>query len=100
MSNVIDFLERVGQDARLRQDLHGEVALALANEEIDPELRAAILSKDQPWIDACLGQGQLCCLLVPGEENEEEDENSEETPSREGEETSQHSLFPASAFLG
>lgn len=90
MFNVIDFLERMGQDARLRQSSPDEVALALANAEIDPALRLAILSKDAQRIEALLGQDPFCCLLVPGEEQEEEEEEeSEETPSREGEGISQ-----------
>lgn len=90
MFNVIDFLERMGQDARLRQSSPDEVALALANAEIDPALRLAILSKDAQRIESLLGQDPFCCLLVPGEEQEEEEEEeSEETPSREGEEISQ-----------
>lgn len=89
MFNVIDFLERMGQDAQLRQSSPDEVALALADAEIDPALRLAILSKDPQRIEALLGQEPFCCLLVPGEEQEEDEEESEETPSREGEEISQ-----------
>ncbi|HWU78351.1 MAG TPA: hypothetical protein VN043_17780 [Rhodanobacter sp.] len=93
MFNVIDFLERVGQDARLRQDMQDEVALALANEEIDPDVRVAILSKDQQWLESFLGQAQHCCLMFPAEEEEDGEGNDDgETPSREDEASSCHVL--------
>ncbi|MEO9078714.1 MAG: hypothetical protein ABI268_05320 [Rhodanobacter sp.] len=91
MFNVIEFLERVGQDALLRQNSQGEVALALANEEVDAEFRAAILSKDQPWLEKLLGQGPHCCALFPAEEEESgEDDEGEDSPSREGEASAHH----------
>lgn len=86
MFNVIDFLERVGQDARLRHDSQDGVAQALANEEIDPALRVAILTKDQPWLQGFLGQGRYCCALFPAEEEEGgEDDERDDSPSREDE---------------
>jgi molybdopterin-guanine dinucleotide biosynthesis protein A len=91
MSNVINFLVRMGQDAQLRHASSHEVALALASEQIDPELRAAILAKDQREIERLLEQAPHCCLLFP--EKEDEDDDGEEGPSREGEEISMHSVF-------
>ena len=91
MFNVIDFLERVGQDARLRQNSRNEVALALANEEVDPELRVAILTKDRQSLEVLLGQGQHCCLLFPAEKEEDgEGDEREDTPSREDEVSVHH----------
>jgi len=91
MSNVIDLLERMGQDARLRHASQDEVELTLAGAQINPELRAAILAKDQRRIEALLGQGNLCCMLAPAKEDEDDD--TEESPSREGEEISLKSVF-------
>jgi hypothetical protein len=99
MSNVIDFLERLGQDARLRQGLQDEVALAIAHAQIDPELRVAILAKDQQRIEALLGQGPLCCMLVPGKEGEEEEEEGEEIPSRDDEDAALSTAYSAVALL-
>ena len=57
MPNVIDFLERAGQDALLRRASHVEVELALANAQIEPELRSAILDRDMSRLEALLGRG-------------------------------------------
>jgi hypothetical protein len=84
MSNVIDFLERMGQDAQLRDASQEKLVLALASSRINPELRAAILAKDQVRLEALLGSINVCCMINPGKEDEDED--TEESPSREGEE--------------
>ena len=88
MSNVIDFLERAGQDALLRRASHVEVELALANARLEAGLRPAILDRDPSRLEALLGLGPLLCMQFPGKEDEEEGEedDTEESPSREGEE--------------
>lgn len=83
MSDVIDFLERMGQDAQLRHGSQDEVELALTSAEIAPELQAAILAKDQAHLETLLGQSPLCVVLWPGEEEGEEEDETEEAPSRE-----------------
>jgi len=98
MSNIVDFLERVGQDARLRQASQSELELLLTGGQIDPEVGAAIFAKDQSRLDALLGQGNVCCAQFPGKEDEDED--TEENPSRDDEESAVHSLFPAMASVG
>ena len=96
MPNVIDFLERAGQDALLRRASHVDVELALANAQIEPELRSAILDRDISRLEALLERGPLLCMQFPGKEDEEEGEedDTEESPSREGEEMA---LKPRSA---
>ena len=86
MSDVIDFLERMGQDAQLRHGSQSEVELALASAEVAPELQSAILAKDQARLETLLGQVPLCAVFFPGEEEEEEEDETEETPSEPGEE--------------
>jgi hypothetical protein len=81
MSNFIDFLERMGRDARLRHASQNEVEIALVGEQIDSELQAAILAKDLPQLGALLGQGVFCCMQEPGKEDEDEDDDVEESPS-------------------
>jgi hypothetical protein len=55
MSNVIAFLENMGQS---------EVELALTRTKIDPELQAVILAKDQKQLEALMGgRGNVCCML-------------------------------------
>lgn len=87
MSNVIDFLERMGQDARLRQASLAEVESALDGEELDPRVREAILARDQLALNELLGRGVLCCMLFPAEEEEdgEKEHEDEDLPSREDE---------------
>jgi len=63
MSNVITFLERMGQDAQLRYASQNDVRLALAREQIDPELQAAILAKDQQRLETLLGSSNVCCMI-------------------------------------
>lgn len=83
MSNVIDFLERMGQDARLRHASQNEVELALVSEQVDLDLQAAILAKNSSHLGALLGQGVFCCMQEPGKEDDDEDDDTEESPSRE-----------------
>lgn len=85
MSDVIDFLEHMGQDAQLRHALQDEVELALTSAEIAPELRAAILANDPAQLETLLGHVPACGYLLPGEEPAEEDEGDEdeENPSKE-----------------
>jgi hypothetical protein len=74
MFDVIDFLERMGQDAQLRHASQDEVELALTSAEIDPELRVAILARDEPGLQALLGQAPFCCLIHPAKPGEEQEE--------------------------
>jgi len=83
MSDVIDFLERMGQDAQLRHGSQEEVELALTSAEIAPELQAAILAKDQAQLEGLMGQTPICVAYFPGQEDEEQEDETEETPSRE-----------------
>jgi hypothetical protein len=90
MSNVIDFLERMGRDARLRDASQEELELVLASARVDPELKAAILAKDQSRLELLLGSVNVCCMVNPGKEDEDEDDDSEESPSRGGGEITTH----------
>ena len=84
MSNVISFLESVGQDAALRHATKEELELALSKAQIDPALQAAILGKDQQQIEALMGAAtNVCCGVFPGKE---EDDESEEEPSKDDDE--------------
>ena len=48
MSNVVGFLERMGQDAQLRYASGSELERALIEAQIDTPLRAAIMDEDEP----------------------------------------------------
>ena len=79
MSNVIDFLERMGQDAQLRYATIAEVEQALAGAQIDPALRAAILGADQLQLEALLGAAtNVCCMVHPTEEEDDEEDDDED----------------------
>jgi len=91
MTDVIDFLEQMGQDAQLRHAAQGEVELALTVADITPELQAAILAKDQAKVEALLGHAPVCGYFLPGKEEEEEGDEDEETPSKEPDEAPEHS---------
>jgi hypothetical protein len=74
VSNVIAFIERMGQDAQLRHASRNEVEIALANAQIDPELRAAIVGKDQERLEALLGGSNVCCMQFYDDSDERESE--------------------------
>lgn len=78
MSNVIDFLERFGQDADLRHAAADAVAEALRNAGLEPALQAAVLNKDQRALEALLGADTNVCCMVFKEDEEEETEEEEE----------------------
>jgi hypothetical protein len=91
MTDVVDFLERMGQDAQLRHASQDDLELALTSAEIVPELRGAILAKDQAQLEALLGRVPQCSVFFPSKEDEEQDDESEETeetPSRKPDEKS------------
>jgi hypothetical protein len=98
MSNVIDFLERMGQNAQLRHGSQSELEHALAAVEIDQELQAAILAKDHGRLEALLGQVNVCCAQFP--DKDDEDEDTGESPSRDDKEAASSSLFRAVASVG
>jgi hypothetical protein len=88
MSNVIDFLEKMGQDAGLRYGARADVGVALGNEDIEPALQELILAGDDVKLTDALGQGTMCCLLFPvkeGEEAEEGGDGDDQTPQRDDE---------------
>ena len=79
VSNVIDFLERFGQDADLRHASDEAVAEALRNAGIEPALQAAVLDKDQRALEALLGADtNVCCMVYKEDEAEEEEPEEEE----------------------
>jgi len=100
MTDVIDFLEKMGQDAQLRYGSQDDVELALESAQVAPELQAAILAEDQEHLKTLLGQEVFCAMLFPGDEEEEDD--TEETPSREedGEEHAGSSLSGSQVSAG
>jgi hypothetical protein len=79
VSNVIDFLERFGQDADLQQASREMLEEALRSAGIDPALRAAILGDNRQTLEALVGaRPVVCCIVYKEDEEEEEEEEPEE----------------------
>ena len=74
MSNVIAFIERMGQDAQLRHASRSQVEIALANAQIDPELQAAILGENQQQLETLLGGSTVCGMFFCDDSDERESE--------------------------
>jgi hypothetical protein len=87
VSNVIDFLQRLGQDADLRHAPRTALEQALAEAGIDPALREALLGADQRKLESLLGvDTNVCAMISPGKkEEEEEDEDDFEDDEDEDE---------------
>jgi hypothetical protein len=78
MSDVIDFLEKWGQDARLRHATSAELAQALTEARIDPFVRKALVGADRRHLEFLLGaQSNVCCLIFTPDKEEEEEEEQE-----------------------
>jgi len=71
MSDVIEFLERLGRDAHLRHASEAEIGQALSRTQIDPKLQAAILSENQQQLEALLGADtNVCCMIFVPEDDD------------------------------
>jgi hypothetical protein len=88
VSNVIDFLQRLGQKADLRHAPRTALELALAESGIDPALREALLGADQRKLESLLGADTNVCAMSPGkkEDDEEEDEDEDDFEDDEDDE--------------
>lgn len=65
MSNIIDFLETIGQDASLRYASSGEMQHMLADSQVDQDVMEAVLAKDQRRLSELLRAKNTCCVLMP-----------------------------------
>jgi hypothetical protein len=76
VSNVIDFLHTLGQDADLRHASRQQLELALEAAGIDPALRAALLGTDQRKLENLLGaNANVCAMIAPGKKEDDEEED-------------------------
>ena len=69
MTDVIDFLERLGQDATLRRV---PLESALYGAGLSNEVRGALARRDQRSLEALLGVNNVCCLIHTPEEEQED----------------------------
>lgn len=65
LPDVIDFLEKMGGDAQLSQLSAEELAAALSEAGIAPELRSAVLANDAQRLGVLLGAEVRCLLVAP-----------------------------------
>jgi hypothetical protein len=72
MSNIIEFLGQMGQDARLRYATGNELEQALTRAQIEPALRAAVLAGDRRRLEVLLGAAgnRFCGVYVPDGDEE------------------------------
>lgn len=70
MTDVIDFLERLGQDATLRR---ASLESVLKGAGLSTELRVALANRDQRSLETLLGVGNVCCLVNAPMEEEQKD---------------------------
>ncbi|MEO5812548.1 MAG: hypothetical protein ABIU96_07440 [Rhodanobacter sp.] len=85
MTDVIELLERIGQDPQLREASRDGLERAVAAADLAPDLREAILSGDQAGLEALLQRLPTSGYLFPGKEDEEQSEegDDEEVPLEE-----------------
>jgi hypothetical protein len=75
MSDVIDFLEKMGQDPALRYASRAALDSALAQARLSPQVREALASGDQRALESLLGSDNVCCMIyAPLEEQEQPQE--------------------------
>lgn len=65
MSDVIDFMEKMGGDSQLSQASTDELAAALSATDIAPELQSAVLGQDAQRLGALLGTKPACPMVAP-----------------------------------
>ena len=99
MMDVIDFLERMGSDAGLRAVTGAELGEALAEAQIDPLLRRAVLAGDRSRLEFILGaQPNVCCAVhFPESGEEQEGDAKEHTKQPERKALAQLSFDPLQA---
>jgi hypothetical protein len=89
VSNVVDFLQRAGEDSQLRYASCGGLEQALAQTNIAPALREALLKRDATRLATLLGSRQDMCgfVFAPQDEDEPEPEDQDS-----GEEKQQYTV--------
>jgi|SRR5580692_4460286 hypothetical protein len=74
MSDVIDFIERLGQDSTLRYASRQVVDRVLSDAQVTPEMRIALASGDQRLLETLLGAPTNVCCMINAPLGEEDDE--------------------------
>lgn len=83
MSNVVDFLQRAGEDSQLRYASCSGLEQALAQTNIAPALREALLMGDATRLATLLGSRLDMCGFVFAPQDEEEPEPEDQDSGEE-----------------
>jgi hypothetical protein len=94
MSNVIAFLEAMGQDARLGRLQGEQYAAAVDALGLDDAPRQALLDRDAGAMGDLLGgRLKMMCLLFPADgDNNKKDDEQDEQPDEPGEGETKESI--------
>lgn len=65
MSDIIDFMERMGSDAQLSRASADELAEVLSISDLAPEVQSALIAQDVARIGLLLGTKPMCMLVAP-----------------------------------
>lgn len=82
MSSVIEFLEKMGSEASLRNASRKDIEIVLNEMDIEEPVRTAILNKDASQLQVLLHQLPAFGTMIPAMPDEEE-EGEEETDEPE-----------------
>jgi hypothetical protein len=80
MADIIDLLERMGQDSRLRHASRAMLERAMSETQMSPRVRSALVSGDRTEIEVVLGvDNNVCCMVfVPTPSGDEQDAPADE----------------------
>lgn len=83
MSNVVDFLQRAGEDSQLRYASLSGLKQALSQTGIAPPLREALLNGDSAGLAVLLASRTEMCGVIYAPQDEEPDEDQEPHDEKE-----------------
>lgn len=79
MSNVIQLLQKIGEDAVLKSTGPSTIADAAERNEISAELADALLAGDQGRLVALLGAStNVFCAVLPAKDDDDADEEKQD----------------------
>lgn len=65
MSDIIEFMERMGGDAQLSQASAEELADVLSVSDLAPEFQSAVIARNAVHLGMLLGTNPACMLVAP-----------------------------------
>jgi hypothetical protein len=79
MSNIIEFLDVLGQQSDLELDQE-KLQTLLADQDLSKEVQQALLKNDHQALEMLLdARTKIVCLIMPAEEDDEESDDEEES---------------------